>query len=295
MATTQTKRASAEHLPRLLLVDDSEAVLALEKAALGSTYRLETAMNGRLALAAMRRGAPDAVLLDLSMPEMDGDQVLLAMRADPLLRDVPVLVISTESQRARDTLKLGADDFLPKPATAEVLRRRVGALLEAAAQRRAQRLRPFLFFRSGAQALGLSLDQVYLITARPALHPLPDAPAHVPGFFELYGQPVPVLDLAARLGLAQDQDLLERKVVVVAPQKGVYLGLEASEVWDPEGLTQDEVLEEDRFAAPFAGLKGHLQCLARGSRGLIPVLRSEALLDERSLSALSKELGRSRV
>ncbi|HTB35163.1 MAG TPA: response regulator, partial [bacterium] len=139
----QTKRASAEHLPRLLLVDDSEAVLALEKAALGSTYRLETAMNGRLALAAMQRAVPDAVLLDLSMPEMDGDQVLLAMRADPRLKDVPVLVVSTESQRARDTLKLGAEDFLAKPATAEVLRRRVGALLEGAAERRAQRLRPF--------------------------------------------------------------------------------------------------------------------------------------------------------
>ena len=133
MAQAPSKRASADHLPCLLLVDDSEAVLALEKAALGSTYRLDTAMNGRLALAAMQRAVPDAVLLDLSMPEMDGDQVLLAMRADPRLRDVPVLVVSTESQRARDTLKLGADDFLAKPATAEVLRRRVGALLEAAA------------------------------------------------------------------------------------------------------------------------------------------------------------------
>jgi CheY-like chemotaxis protein len=291
----QTKRASAEHLPRLLLVDDSEAVLALEKAALGSTYRLETAMNGRLALAAMQRAVPDAVLLDLSMPEMDGDQVLLAMRADPRLKDVPVLVVSTESQRARDTLKLGAEDFLAKPATAEVLRRRVGALLEGAAERRAQRLRPFLFFRCGSQALGLALDQVFLITARPALRPLPSSPPHVPGFFELYGQPVPVLDLTARLGLDQDQDLLERKVVVLAPRQGLHLGLEASEVWDPEGLAQEDVLEEDRFAAPFAGLKGHLQCLARGSRGLVPVLRGGTLLEESELSALANAMGRARA
>jgi len=295
MPPAQSKRASAEHLPRLLLVDDSEAVLALEKAALGSTYRLDTAVNGRLALASMQRDPPDAVLLDLSMPEMDGDQVLLAMRADPRLRDVPVLVISTESQRARDTLKLGADDFLAKPATAEVLRRRVGALLEAASERRSLRLRPFLFFRCGTQALGLALDQVYLITARPALRPLPSAPPHLPGFFELYGQPVPVLDLAARLGLDQDQDLLERKVVVLAPRQGVHLGLETSEVWDPEGLPQEDVLEEDRFAAPFAGLKGRLHCLARGSRGLIPVLRGEALLDESELGALARELSRARA
>jgi CheY-like chemotaxis protein len=279
-----------EGLSRLLLVDDSEAILALEKAALGSTYRLDTAVNGRLALEAMSRQVPDAVVLDLSMPEMDGDQVLVAMRHDPRLVDVPVLVVSTESQRARDTLRMGADDFLPKPVTADELRRRVAALLEGAARRLSERQRPFLFFRCGPQALGLALESVFAVTARPALMPLPKAPPYLPGFFELYGRPVPVLDLALRLGLIQDTPLLERKVVVLSLPGGAALGLEASEVWDPEGLPQADVLGESAFNAPFEGLRGRLDCLARASRGLVPVLRSQALMDEAELAALAAGL-----
>ena len=279
-----------EALPRLLLVDDSEAILALEKAALGSTHQLESATNGRLALEAMARQVPDAVLLDLSMPEMDGDQVLLSMRHDPRLVDVPVLVVSTESQRARDTLRLGADDFLPKPVTADGLRRRVAALLEAAARKRSERLRPFLFFRCGSQALGLALESVFVVAARPALFSLPQAPAHVPGYFELYGRPVPMLDLALRLGLAQDTPLIERKVVVLNLATGAALGLEASEVWDPEGLAQAEVLDDSRFSVPYAGLKGRLDCLARSSRGLVPVLRGQSLMDEVELAELAAAL-----
>lgn len=279
-----------EALPRLLLVDDSEAILALEKAALGSTYLLESAVNGRLALEAMGRQVPDAVVLDLSMPEMDGDQVLVSMRHDPRLADVPVLVISTESQRARDTLRLGADDFLPKPVTADGLRRRVAALLETAARKRSERLRPFLFFRCGSQALGLPLESVFVVAARPALFGLPHAPAHVPGYFELYGRPVPLLDLSQRLGLTQDTPLIERKVVVLNLASGAALGVEASEVWDPEGLVQADVLDESRFTVPFAGLKGRLECLARGSRGLVPVLRGQSLMDEAELDALAGAL-----
>jgi CheY-like chemotaxis protein len=252
------KAATAQdELPLLLLVDDSEAILALEKAALGSTYRLETAVNGRLALESMQKHVPDGVLLDLSMPEMDGDAVLLAMRQDPRLQDVPVLVVSTESQRARDTLRLGADDFLPKPVTADDLRRRVAGVMEAAARRRAEKLRAFLFFKAGGLELGLPLDSVHTVAARPALQPLPGAPSYVPGFFELYGEPVTVLDLAERLGHPHAQALVERKVLVVACG-GLKLGVEADEVWDPEGLAQEAVLDEGKFGASYEGLKGRL-------------------------------------
>jgi CheY-like chemotaxis protein len=279
-----------EHLPLLLLVDDSDAIVALEKAALGSTYRLESAANGRLALELMQRHVPDGVLLDLSMPEMDGDEVLMAMRRDPRLREVPVLVISTESQRARDTLRLGADDFLPKPVTAEDLRRRVAGILEMGARRSADRLRAFLFFRAGDVDLGLPLENVVAVTARPALLPLLGAPKHVIGYFELYGEPVAVLDLALSLGRVQALDLLERKVVVVEVEAGAMLGLETDEVWDPEELGQSEVLSEEHFESPFKGLRGHLQCLARANRGLMPVLRVGSLLDDGSLQVLREKL-----
>ncbi|HYV67858.1 MAG TPA: response regulator, partial [Myxococcales bacterium] len=70
-------------LPHLLLVDDSESVLAFEKAALAGHYLFSTALNGREALTKVAQLKPAAVLLDLSMPEMDGDEVLAQMQRDP--------------------------------------------------------------------------------------------------------------------------------------------------------------------------------------------------------------------
>lgn len=276
-------------LPLLLLVDDSEAILALERAALGNTYRLLTAMNGRLALAEMAKTVPDGVVLDLSMPEMDGDEVLKAMKADERLREVPVLVVSTESQRARDTLSLGADDFLPKPVTVEDLRRRVAAMLEAADQRNASRLLPYLFFRAAGHELALALSAVSVVAPRPHLRTLPGAPMHVPGYFELYGEPVPVLDLSARLGHASERPVTERKLVV-AKIGELKLGIEADEVWDPEGLEASALTPAEKLATQFEGLQGRLLGLARGSRGLAPVLAPEALLHEVELTALAKAL-----
>jgi CheY-like chemotaxis protein len=278
-----------ESLPLILLVDDSEAILALEKAALGNTYRLLTAVNGRLALNEMGKTVPDGVVLDLSMPEMDGDEVLVAMKEDPRLREVPVLVVSTESQRARDTLSLGADDFLPKPVTLEDLRRRVAAMLEAAASRQAGRLLPYLFFRVGAQELALALDAVAVIAPRPALLPLPGAPSHVPGYFELYREPVAVLDLAARLGLSAEKPVTERKLVV-AKIGDLKLGIEADEVWDPEGLDASALTKAEALATRYEGLQGRVLGLVRGSRGMAPVLSPGALLEELELSALAKAL-----
>jgi CheY-like chemotaxis protein len=278
-----------ESLPLLLLVDDSEAILALEKAALGNTYRLLTAANGRLALDEMAKTLPDGVVLDLSMPVMDGDEVLLAMRADPRLREIPVLVVSTESQRARDTLSLGADDFLPKPVTLEDLRRRVAAMLATASSRHASRLLPYLFFRAASQELALELDAVAVIAPRPSLRPLPAAPPHVPGYFELYGEPVPVLDLAARLGLVAEKPVTERKLVV-AKIGGLKLGIEADEVWDPEGLDASALTKAEALAARYQGLQGLILGLVRGSRGMAPVLAPAALLEEAGLAALAQAL-----
>src|SRR6185436_7805594 len=89
-------------LPHLLLVDDSEAILAFERAALSSHYAVSTALNGAEALEKVRQIRPAAVLLDLSMPEMDGDEVLRRMKADRELSYIPVVVVSSEKHREQD-------------------------------------------------------------------------------------------------------------------------------------------------------------------------------------------------
>ena len=72
------------------------------------------------------------MLLDVEMPGLDGYQVLEQLRADAALRHVPVVVLSAADERADAVrcLELGAEDYLPKPFDAVLLRARLGACLE---------------------------------------------------------------------------------------------------------------------------------------------------------------------
>ena len=90
------------------------------------------AMNGREALERLAARPFDLVLLDIQMPELDGYQVLARMKADPVLRHVPVIMISavSELESVVRCIELGADDYLPKPFNAVLLRARVGSCLE---------------------------------------------------------------------------------------------------------------------------------------------------------------------
>jgi adenylate cyclase len=92
----------------------------------------ETAENGRIALEHLAARPFDLVLLDIQMPELDGYEVLAWMKADPVLRHVPVIIISavSELESVVRCIELGADDFLPKPFNRVILRARVGACLE---------------------------------------------------------------------------------------------------------------------------------------------------------------------
>jgi nitrate/nitrite-specific signal transduction histidine kinase len=74
----------------------------------------------------------DLVLLDVMMPEMDGYETLRLMKADPQLRDIPVIMISAldDIHSVVRCIELGAEDYLPKPFDAVLLRARIGACLE---------------------------------------------------------------------------------------------------------------------------------------------------------------------
>ena len=120
--------------PALLVVDDSEdnrytLARLLAREGYGD---VTTADDGRQALAALRERAFDLVLLDIMMPEMNGYQVLEAVRADPGLRHVPIIVISAVDQveSVVRCVQLGADDYLTKPFNAVLLRARIAASLE---------------------------------------------------------------------------------------------------------------------------------------------------------------------
>jgi two-component system, sensor histidine kinase and response regulator len=117
---------------RLLLVDDEPRNLdVLEGLLLPLGHSVERVDRGRAALASFEASPPDLVLLDLMMPEMDGIDVLLHIRAMPAHGDVPVILVTAHADREHRVrgLRAGADEFLEKPVDGAILLARVQTLL----------------------------------------------------------------------------------------------------------------------------------------------------------------------
>jgi adenylate cyclase len=126
----------------LLVVDDNRVNrLLLGRALEQLGHTVTFAENGREALEALRQRQVDLVLLDIEMPEMDGYQVLEALAADPRLRDLPVVMMSSveEVDSVARCIEMGAEDYLFKPVNPVLLRARVGASLEKKRLRDRQR------------------------------------------------------------------------------------------------------------------------------------------------------------
>ena len=104
---------------RLLIVDDDDDIRdSLREAFEAAGYEARTAVNGEEALRLLKDGspAPDAVILDLVMPVLDGDRVYRAMKADPALAEIPVIISTSNPSRAPAGVRV-----LPKPVKLEQL------------------------------------------------------------------------------------------------------------------------------------------------------------------------------
>jgi len=118
---------------RLLVADDNKVNrLLLQRSLELQGHSVACAANGRIALEMLGAGGFDLMLLDMEMPEMNGFEVLEHLAADRALRDLPVIV--TSSLEGLDhvvrCIELGAEDYLPKPVNAVLLKARIGASLE---------------------------------------------------------------------------------------------------------------------------------------------------------------------
>ncbi|PNS09637.1 response regulator [Solilutibacter silvestris] len=103
---------------RLLIVDDSGTVLSVLGRMLKQTgVQVATAASGEDAMASIGTQRPDAILLDIVMPGMDGFSVLRALRRDAETRDIPVIMMSGNEQATEQyyAQRIGADAFLRKP------------------------------------------------------------------------------------------------------------------------------------------------------------------------------------
>ncbi|MBV9356921.1 MAG: response regulator transcription factor [Chloroflexi bacterium] len=141
---------NSEVRPCILTVDDDHSVLQALRAALESNdYQVRAAASGELAIRSVMEDRPDVVLLDLSLPDLDGVDVCARLRRWSL---VPIIVVSVhdqETDRVR-ALDAGADDYVTKPFSMPELLARIRAALRREQARRKEE--PLI------EHLGLSVD-----------------------------------------------------------------------------------------------------------------------------------------
>ena len=118
----------------ILVADDNADMRAYIGRLLGAHWDVETAEDGNAAIEAIRRNRPDLVVTDAMMPGLDGFGLLVAIRKDPDLRDLPVIMLSARAgEEARiEGLDAGADYYLTKPFSARELVAQVNANLTLA-------------------------------------------------------------------------------------------------------------------------------------------------------------------
>jgi len=116
----------------ILVVEDDEAIRDLIVFQLQDAgFDVSTACDGVEGLAAIRNRRPDALVLDINMPRMDGFAVLEKLKKDPATSDLPVLMLSAQSspEDIRRAVQLGADDYIGKPFENRQLLRRVDRMI----------------------------------------------------------------------------------------------------------------------------------------------------------------------
>jgi len=144
----------------ILIVEDSPTQAErLRRLIRSSGYHARVAANGKLALAEVRERKPHLILSDIVMPEMDGYELCRAIKADPGLRDIPVILVTslTDPKDIIRGIECGADNFIRKPYAEDYLLNRIGQMLVN------QKLR-----RNSSMEVGIALylgDQKHFINA----------------------------------------------------------------------------------------------------------------------------------
>ncbi len=131
---------AAEPVPRrtrLLVVDDEPANVQALYHALSDEHQVLVATSGEQALILAREKSPDAVLLDVVLPGLDGFEVCRQLKADALTRDIPVLFVTSHGDLEAEAhgLDCGAVDFITKPIHPRIVRARVRAHVTLKQQR----------------------------------------------------------------------------------------------------------------------------------------------------------------
>jgi len=122
---------------RILVVDDEPDFCSIVQGNLEKEgFAVEVAYDGAQGLEKVKANPPDAIVLDVMMPEMDGYAVCKELKSDETLADIPVLMLTAVASHVSSTryshydgMSMEADDYLPKPASAEEISESLKGLL----------------------------------------------------------------------------------------------------------------------------------------------------------------------
>jgi len=120
---------------RILVVDDEpDTLLPLTRALEADDYAVTGAVDGADALEKVRAETPDLILLDLMLPKLNGYEVCMKLKDDPLTRHIPIIILSAKGEIKDKVLgiEIGADDYVTKPFDLLELKARIRALLRRA-------------------------------------------------------------------------------------------------------------------------------------------------------------------
>ena len=132
----QATRSLPRHTARILVVENDQTLRDLLRTQLEPEgFKVATANDGEEALRAVGLEVPDAIVLDLALPELDGASVCRRLRADPETARIPILVLSGEGEKIDQLLDLDldADDFITKSYNDQELFARLKTLLRRTA------------------------------------------------------------------------------------------------------------------------------------------------------------------
>ncbi len=237
----------------LVIDDDPEMVLLLERALEGSHYRVVGALSADEGLHKARETRPDAILLDVMMPETDGWRALHRLKSDPRTARIPVVMHTMVADQALG-FSLGATDYLVKPVEREHLLAVLDALTPVAtgpilvvdddegirtllARILAEENVPVLLAANGEDALRLTAEQTPRLMLLDLMMPGLD------GFEVLHRlrrqestRHVPVVVITARTLTREEEQVLHREASMVVTKNGVPLDRLLDEVRSAIGL-----------------------------------------------------------
>jgi signal transduction histidine kinase len=127
-----TPDAPGDEAPLVLVVEDNPDMNRFVCDALADSFRVHSALNGEEGFALARALRPDLIICDFMMPEMSGDELVRAMRTEPRMDAIPILILTARNDATAriDVLREGANDYLLKPFFQPELRARADNLIK---------------------------------------------------------------------------------------------------------------------------------------------------------------------